>query len=42
MRSVMEGTNAYLAYVAAKPKVNWKLKDILVVWDYPDVFPEIR
>jgi hypothetical protein len=39
-RDVREGAQAYLAYVLAKPKVEKKLEDIVVVHHYPDVFVE--
>jgi hypothetical protein len=39
-RCVRNGTQAYLAYVAAKPEAELKLEDIPIVLDYPDVFAE--
>jgi hypothetical protein len=39
-RDVKEGAQAYLAYVLAKPKVEQKLEEIVVVRHYPNVFAE--
>jgi hypothetical protein len=36
-----ESAQAYLPYVEAKPEVQLKLEDILVVCTYPDVFTEV-
>jgi hypothetical protein len=38
IKSVREGTQAYFAYVQAKPEVRVKLEDIPMVCNYPDVF----
>jgi hypothetical protein len=41
IKSVREGAQAYLAYVQAKPEVKLKLEDILIVYNYLDVFSEV-
>ena len=37
---VRKGCEAYLAYVINTKKAEPSLSDILIVSDYPDVFPE--
>ncbi|XP_062176061.1 uncharacterized protein LOC133881117 [Alnus glutinosa] len=41
IKSVREGTPAYLAYAQSKPETQPKLEDIPVVCNYPDVFFEV-
>jgi hypothetical protein len=41
IKSVRDGVQAYLAYVLVKPKVESKLKNILIVCHYPDIFPKV-